>query len=208
MKTVSKQQLLEKRAELIQALAAVVTVGDREVVQADLAIVNARLKQLHIEEGRALKAAADARNAAGQAEQRENLARAAARLPPVGTKTKIRPGGFDAPVVVPEPQRARPHLTRGEFLLKNARQALKTIDTIKPEHRLPHTHAFREALVAYLVEQKKHVADFAARGADALTVSWPYVDGNRVANAIGLARKIETAEAPEADWQKTWKPDA
>lgn len=176
----TKAELQAARAECIEALASAITVGRREEVQADLSNINARLKQLNTEEARQLKAIADQRKAAGHAEQTANLRRASTKIPAM-----VRQSVSNTPTVklsAPKPVAQQRSLTRGEFLLKHAKQMRKGIDSIKPERRLAHTVTFRDQLDAFIVEQKRHLDE------------------------------QKTAKAPDATtedaWQQTWTAEA
>lgn len=141
----TKDELKELRARLITDLADATSIGRREELQADLSIVNVKLKALHVEEAIQLKRAADEKRRSGLAENRANTERALAKLP--------------APKIDPNLRSSPKHLTRGEFLLKHAKQMLRTIKTLgKP---MPHTVEFRAQLEAFIVLQQAHVTDYA-----------------------------------------------
>jgi len=167
----TKAQLQERRAQLIASLETTNHPARREEVQADLSNVNARLKQINIVEAKRAKTQADERKAAGLAEQRDNLRRSAAKHPARDIELADLPPMPSAP-----PSQQRP-LSRGEFMLKHAKQLKKAIESIKPDHRLPHTVAFIAHLDAFIAGQKAHLANPA------------------------------TAETnTEAGWKQTWQP--
>lgn len=220
----SKAELHVTRAERIDALATATTQGEREEIQADLRNVNARLKQLNIEEAQKLKAVSVQRKAAGHAVQQDNLRRAAAKLPestqprsesaparlsrawvditktgdsmlaayvasnPVTAvklspdqKRKLSTNGREIPPVQASESPKR-HLTRGEFLLKHAKQMRKAIASIKQDRRLPHTTEFLAQLDAFIVGQEQHLSASPFPGTDGFV-------------------PITTT----TDWQNTWE---
>ena len=180
----TKADLQSLRAERIEALANATTSGQREEVQADLSNVNARLKQINIAEAQVAKAIADQRKAEGNAEQRDNLRRAHAKSAPATTAAIV--AAVETPSVSDRPSHAKlsegRSLTRGEFLLKHAKQMVRTIDTIKPARRLSHTIVFRRALDEFIREQKQHLAAFDTQ------------------ETLGESAATTTQE----DWKQTW----
>ena len=186
----TKADLQSLRAERIEALANATTLGQRVEVQADLSNVNARLKQINIAEAQVAKAIADQRKAEGNAEQRDNLRRAHAKSTPATTAAIV--AAIETPSVSDRPLHAKPSegrsLTRGEFLLKHAKQMVRTIDTIKPARRLSHTIVFRRALDEFIREQKQHLAAFDA-----------HQERQRVQETSG-----ESVATTQEAWKQTW----
>lgn len=85
--TEDKVTLARTRAELVARLATPLMVEDRDRIQSDLRVINAKIKALNTTEAAQLKAAADRRRVAGLAEAQANAARARAKVsddgPPV-----------------------------------------------------------------------------------------------------------------------------
>ncbi len=160
-----KPLLMEKRAKLIGQLASETVPNHRVSIQSELTIVNAELKRLNVEEAAALKYVADTKNVLGLAEQQANAERAISKLP--------------SPIKPPKHGHIAPYLSRGEFLLKNARQMLRTIEALKPERKLPHTAAFEQPLRDFIAEQHRHVNE-------------------------RKASRVATAAAEPEQWKETW----
>lgn len=134
-------------------------------MQSDLTIINAEIKKLNVTEGAEARRDAEVKKAIGKAEFDANEARANEKIT-AGTAPGGKPHGYQH----------QPALTRGEFLLKHAKQMLRVIDALREERKLPHTLAFEQPLRDFVEEQAKHVAD-------------------RKASAV----------SEESEWKETWE---
>jgi hypothetical protein len=162
---VTKAELQAKRSELIAQLEATTDARIRMCVQAELSATNAEIKAANIRAAAGSKLDADVKRALGKEEEKANLRRA-----------RERDGLFKAA------ERA-PHsglLTRGEHILRTAKQLLKTIERINPASKLPHTLSIEVPLRDFIAAQKAHVHEYRAQTAAAL--------------------RTEVDE----DWQRTW----
>jgi hypothetical protein len=135
---------LKKRREELKKIAQAPSTNAtiRLAAQAELNTLNARIKAINIETADALKRAADARNAAGQAENRANLVRSEMNVPP-----KVPP--------INKP------LHTGEYVLVLAKRLRAALGRVKSP--LPHTVTFVGELDAFILSQKQHAAEFNAR---------------------------------------------
>lgn len=163
----NKLELQTVRQSLIEESSdASIPPGRRIEIQGKLTAVNAELKQINAAKAARTRAEAEARKARGREEHAQNLERGSANM-------------ADSLGARAEAERPTGALTRGEYLLRNAVQMLRKIDTIdKP---LPFTVDFYNALVAYIAEQRVHVRDQAAR------------------------KTASIAKHGDPNWKETWK---
>jgi hypothetical protein len=176
----TKTELAVLRVELIAKLDAAVSVGSREEVQADLGLVNARIKQLNVDAAWQAKATADAKKARGMAEQQANLARAAGHsMSPLGA-------------VAQEESR----LSHVEVVLRAAKQLGQMLDT---HEQLPYTRSFRLHLTAFIKCQEARVV-VSGGGIPSEAPS-----GNLVAAYLApiIAKSLVAPKGGE-EWTKTW----
>ena len=167
----SKLELQATRQNLIEELRDVTISANRRLeIQRQLSEVNAELKRINTNHADLAKAEADKRKERGLAEQAQNLARSGAKVP----ATQAAPTEH-------APARAERKMSRGEFLLKNANQMLRKIESIREP--LPFTTDFYNALTAYVAQQRVHLRDEARRTA---------TDGGET-------------DDPAHTWKETWK---
>lgn len=147
----TKEQLAQRRLELIAALSAIgqapldTPAGHRrEEVIADLRNVNAAIKQANIEEARAAKSEADKRKARGIAEHVANLQRAGVELP-ASALTK-QPASMQTP---------------GEFVLSLAKRLRKQLRRFKTP--ASHTLTFLPLLTEFIDEQEAMLVGYDAK---------------------------------------------
>lgn len=174
----AKIELQTQRQKLIEQLRGEADPRRVSAIQADLTIVNAEIKKLNITEAAENGRNAAVRKALGNAQHEADIARANERI-----TAGSAPGGEFG--FRPKPQKQLPapkqppFLTRGEFLLKNAKQMLKTIEALKQENKLPHTIAFEEPLREFVEAQRAHVEQ-------------------------RKAERKEREEQEPHDWEQTW----
>jgi hypothetical protein len=180
---VTELELLKQRREDLKKIesARTTSIPLRLATQGELRAVNARIKELHIEQANADKRAADTRNAAGQAEHRSNLVRsemntAPPRSPKIAAGKKI--------------------LHTGEYVLVQAKRLKGALNRIN--NPLPHTVAFVTALDAFILAQKQHASEFNAK----------IVASRAELHAMDAMRELTstaaTTESP-SEWAQTWE---
>ncbi len=176
----AKIELQVQRQKLIEQLKSETDPRRIASVQADLTIVNAEIKKLNITEAAENQRNATVKRSIGMAQHEADTARANERITE-GTAPDGEPFGFQAKLeearTVASVEAKKP-MTLGEFLLKNAKQMLRSIEKMK--HKEPHTAAFEPQLRAFIEAQKAHC---------------------RRHNEKALT-KVES-ENP-IDWEKTW----
>jgi len=150
--TNSKRELMEQRYKLIEQLKGETDPKRIISIQGDLSIVNAEIKKLNITEAAENQRNATVKRTIGQAQHEADIARANTRIMAGDAFGGSEPFGFQ-----PKLEAARAEqkfLTRGEFLLKNAKQMLRTIEKLKRKE--PHTVAFEQPLREFIEAQTAH----------------------------------------------------
>jgi hypothetical protein len=182
----SKVELESLRAQHLTALAGKLTAPKRAAIQAELAMVNAQIKQINIDKSRADKAAADRRRSLGLAEHQENTERALAR---------IDPAALAAVAPSPPPTSTYPKgiTTRGELILMRAEQLRNQLR--RCAQPMEHSLALLPGLEAFVEVQKAVVAK-------------EKLERRAAEKTLRAARRSPATPAPQQppdpSWSETW----
>lgn len=165
----TKAELQIRRAELIDLVPKAPDNLTRANLQAELSVVNAEIKRLNVEEAARNKRDSAVRKALGKHEEAVNLRRYRER------EAKFE-NAERAPQIGP---------TRGEYILRHAKELLKQIQRIDPAAVLPHTTAILGPLQQFVDAQKAHVHEHRAR--------------------VAAPATPKSEPSDDAEWVETWE---
>lgn len=219
-------QLKQVREAYLKDLAnPATTPAARAMVQNELALVNAAIKENNIRDAREAKSLADRRKAAGQKEHVENHRRAVANtkasspepqrgeLPAATTCPDDSASDVDVAAIMAKLAPPDPHpvyypkgiKSRGELILLRAEQLQKAIRRIRVD-RLPFTDAFLPLLDAFIAQQKPIVAAERADRSEIRARALAAGDLPAVSDAPHRAERPPSTHPSSSpvEWAETW----